>query len=39
MVDRYDELYRGYRWQVPPQFNMAEACCRRHAANRGRLCL
>ena len=39
MVDRYDELYRGYRWQVPPRFNMAEACCRRHAADRGRLCL
>ena len=39
MADRYDELYRGYRWQVPPRFNMAEACCRRHAADRGRLCL
>jgi acetyl-CoA synthetase len=39
MVDRYDELYRGYRWQVPARFNMAEACCRRHAADRGRLCL
>ena len=39
MLDRYDELYRAYRWQVPPRFNMAEACCRRHAADRGRLCL
>ena len=39
MLDRYDELYRAYRWRVPPRFNMAEACCRRHAADRGRLCL
>ena len=39
MIDRYDEVYRGYRWQVPPRFNMAEACCRRHARDRGRLCL
>jgi acetyl-CoA synthetase len=39
VIDRYDELYRGYRWQVPARFNMAEACCRRHAADRGRLCL
>jgi acetyl-CoA synthetase len=39
MIDRYDELYRAYRWQVPARFNMAEACCRRHAADRGRLCL
>jgi acetyl-CoA synthetase len=39
MIDRYDEVYRGYRWQVPSRFNMAEACCRRHAGDRGRLCL
>ena len=39
MLDRYNELYRAYRWQVPPRFNMAGACCRRHAADRGRLCL
>ncbi len=39
MVDRYDELYRAFRWQVPAQFNMAAACCRRHAQDRGRLCL
>ena len=39
MVDRYDELYRGFRWQVPAQFNMAEACCGRHARDRHRFCL
>jgi len=39
MIDRYDELHRGYRWQVPARFNIAAACCRRHAADRGRLCL
>jgi acetyl-CoA synthetase len=39
MVDRYDELYRAWRWQVPQRFNMAEACCTRHAAERGRVCL
>jgi len=31
MRDRYDELYRAFRWQVPERFNIAEACCRRHA--------
>ena len=39
MTDRYDELYRAFRWRVPPRFNMAEACCRRHARDRGRFCL
>src|SRR5690349_13439367 len=27
MVDRYDELYRGFRWNVPPRYNIAHACC------------
>jgi acetyl-CoA synthetase len=39
VVDRYAELYRDFRWQVPPRFNIAAACCRRHAANEDRLCL
>jgi acetyl-CoA synthetase len=38
-MDRYDELYRDYRWQVPDRFNIAEACCGRHAAERNRFCL
>jgi acetyl-CoA synthetase len=39
MQDRYDEIYRGYRWQVPDRFNIAEACCGRHARDRYRFCL
>src|SRR6187402_3972750 len=35
----YDELYRNFRWDVPARFNMAEACCDRHADGRGRLAL
>jgi acetyl-CoA synthetase len=27
MMDRYDELYRGFRWQVPEHYNIAWACC------------
>ncbi|MEO8651567.1 MAG: acyl-CoA synthetase [Hyphomicrobiaceae bacterium] len=27
----YDELYAGFRWQVPARFNIAEAICDRHA--------
>src|SRR5512134_2709801 len=39
MRDRYDELYRAFRWQVPERFNIAAACCRRHARDRHRFCL
>jgi len=39
MQDRYDELYRAFRWRVPERFNMAEACCGRHARDRHRFCL
>src|SRR5262245_46089971 len=38
-VDRYEELYRGYRWQVPERVNVAVACCRRHDRDRSRFCL
>ena len=38
-VDRYAELHAGYRWQVPPLFNIAHACCGRHAADRSRFAL
>lgn len=30
-LDRYAELYAGFRWQVPRHFNIAEACCGRWA--------
>ena len=30
-VDRYAELHAGFRWQVPADFNIAEACCARWA--------
>src|SRR5215510_3314929 len=35
----YDELYRNFRWDIPARFNMAEACCDRHADGSGRLAL
>src|SRR5205807_6383476 len=28
-VDRYAELYDGFRWHVPARFNIAEVCCAR----------
>ena len=37
MVDRYDELYRSFRWDVPERFNIAQACCGRWAADRSAL--
>ena len=30
-ADRYEALYRQFRWQVPAQFNIAEVCCARWA--------
>ncbi|HJV60552.1 MAG TPA: AMP-binding protein [Albitalea sp.] len=30
-VDRYAELYGDFRWLVPAQFNIAQACCARWA--------
>jgi acetyl-CoA synthetase len=37
--DRYPEIYGAYRWEVPADFNIAHACCGRHAADRYRLAL
>ena len=31
MEDGYAELHDGFRWHVPEQFNIAEACCTRWA--------
>src|SRR5690349_21254285 len=39
MVDRYAELYRGYRWTVPERYNIATACCGQWAADRSRCAL
>lgn len=39
MVDRYDELYRAFRWQVPQRYNIAQACCGQWAAERSRFAL
>ena len=35
----YDELYRNFRWDIPARFNMATACCDRHADGSKRLAL
>jgi acetyl-CoA synthetase len=35
----YDEVYRSFRWAVPPDFNLAHYCCGRWAADRDRLAL
>jgi acetyl-CoA synthetase len=32
----YDALYRDFRWGIPARFNMATACCDRHADGAGR---
>jgi acetyl-CoA synthetase len=38
-TDRYDELYRSWRWKVPSRFNIARACCGRWAEDRARFAL
>jgi acetyl-CoA synthetase len=35
----YAKLYRDFRWNVPARFNIATACCDRHADGAGRLAL
>src|SRR6202011_2340785 len=35
----YDDLYRGFRWQIPERLNLATVCCDRHADGSGRLAL
>jgi acetyl-CoA synthetase len=32
----YAKLYRDFRWDVPSRFNIATACCDRHADGSGR---
>jgi acetyl-CoA synthetase len=35
----YDELCRKFRWEIPARFNIASACCDRHADGTSRLAL
>src|SRR5580700_444465 len=35
----YDEVYRGFRWQLPERFNIGVAACDRLATGDGRLAL
>src|ERR1700733_14851322 len=35
----YETLYRDFRWDIPARFNIATACCDRHADGTGRLAL
>ena len=35
----YDDVYRGFRWDVPARFNIGAAACDRHADGTGRLAL
>lgn len=35
----YDKLCRDFRWNIPARFNIATACCDRHADGSGRLAL
>jgi acetyl-CoA synthetase len=39
MADRYDELYRAFRWNVPERYNIAQACCGAWATDRSRFAL
>ena len=39
MADRYDELYRGFRWDIPARYNIARDCCGRWAADPARVAL
>jgi len=39
MPDRYEELYRSYRWQVPERYNIARACCGSWSGDRTRFAL
>ena len=38
-VDRYAEIHAAWRWDVPADFNIAQACCGRWAGDRARFAL
>src|SRR3954466_13713935 len=35
----YDEVFGGFRWDLPERFNIGAACCDRHADGGSRLAL
>src|SRR3954467_9278638 len=35
----YDTLVRNFRWEIPARFNIATACCDRHADGQRRTAL
>ncbi|MEO8135107.1 MAG: AMP-binding protein [Betaproteobacteria bacterium] len=37
--DRYAEIYDAFRWDVPREFNIAQACCGRWSRDRWRFAL
>jgi len=37
--NRYEELYRSWRWEVPERLNIAQSCCGRWAQDRSRFAL
>src|SRR5512135_3465339 len=39
MRDQYRSLYDNFRWHVPPEFNIAEVCCRRWSQETSRIAL
>ena len=39
MRDQYRALYDNFRWHVPREFNIAEACCRRWSQETTRIAL
>src|SRR5215475_13361880 len=38
-TDSYEKLTRDFRWDIPARFNMATACCDRHADGSNKLAL
>ena len=39
MKDRWREVYEAFRWEVPAEFNIASAACRRWAGDEARIAL
>ena len=37
--ENYEEVYAGFRWELPERFNIGVAACDRHADGSGRLAL
>lgn len=39
MQDRYNDARDAFRWDIPPDFNIAQACCRRWSEDRYRFAM